>query len=121
MFIRFVVGTNKDSPRHQTGVVTELRLLRDSGELPIYVVEQINEIFQLMNDSYDCPPFDENDWSPNAISWFKDSAQDLVFMFREIVLILEEYGRPVRMLKTDDPGVIIYEDSVQIVAESSDF
>lgn len=35
-FIRFVVGTNQESAHEQTGVVAELRLLKESGDLPEY-------------------------------------------------------------------------------------
>jgi hypothetical protein len=121
MYIRFVVGTNRDCPTTQAGVVTELRFLRDSGSLPDYEVEHVNEIFECLNEVLPCPPFLGSDWPPDAISWFKDSAQDMIRTFREIVALLEEYGRPVRTIVTDKPGMILYEDAFQVVAESEHF
>jgi hypothetical protein len=118
MYIRFVVGTNRDCPTTQAGVVTELRMLRDSGRLPDYEVEHVEEIFEHINEVLPCPPFEASDWSPEAISWFKDSAQDMIRTFREIIALLQEYGRPVRTLVTDMPGTILYEDEFQVVAES---
>lgn len=121
MYIRFVVGTNRDRPTTQAGVVTELRMLRDSGRLPDYEVEHVEEIFELINEVLPCPPFLGSDWSPDAISWFKDSAQDMIRTFRQVVAILEEYGRPVRTIVTGNPGTILYEDAFQVVAESEHF
>jgi protoheme ferro-lyase len=57
-----------------------------------------------------------------AISWFKDSAHEHIARVREIVAILENHGVPVRMIKADRVGYIVYEDEHQIVAEPfSDF
>jgi hypothetical protein len=117
-FIRFVVGTHHATPRTQTGVVAELRLLRESGDLPSYEHDHTQQIFDWLNAHLPCPPFTESHWSKDAIAWFKPSAQDFIAKFREIIAILEEHGRFVRTLVTTDPGVIRYEDEYQVVAES---
>src|SRR5436190_23517235 len=70
-YVRFVVGTNREKPKYQTGVVTSLRLMRDRGKLPDYEMEHVTEIFSWLNTHLPCPPFSEKKWSPNAISWFK--------------------------------------------------
>ncbi len=51
-----------------------------------------------------------------AISWFKGSAQEMISKFRDLISILEQHDYPVRMLKTERPGQILYEDEFQIVA-----
>lgn len=121
MFVRFVVGTNREAPRFQSGVVTELRMLRDSGELADYYVDYIEELFEWINDELPCPPFESSGWSKDAISWFKDSAQDFISRFRDMIAILEIHGRHVRTISTSQPGRILYEDEFQIVAESRIF
>lgn len=121
MYIRFVVGTNREAARFQTGVVTELRMLRDSGGLEDYEVGYINELFEWINEELPCPPFRESGWSKDAISWFKDSAQDLISKLRDMIAILEIHGRPVRMITTRMPGQILYEDAYQVVAQSRDY
>jgi hypothetical protein len=117
-YIRFVAGTNRQSPRHQHGVVTELRMLRDSGEVAGDEADYINELFDWINDELPCPPFVASDWSPDAISWFKDSAQAIISRFRDMIALLEIHGRPVRTITTMDPGSIVYEDDFQVVAVS---
>lgn len=121
MYVRFVVGTNREAPRFQTGVVTELRMLRDDGGLADYEVAHINELFEWINGELPCPPFAESKWSEDAISWFKDSAQELISKIRDMIAILEIHGRPVRMIVTKTPGRILYEDPYQVVAHSTDY
>lgn len=118
MYVRFVVGTNREAPGSQAGVVTELRMLRDDGGLADYEVDHINELFGWINDELPCPPFKESRWSKDAICWFKDSAQDVISRIRDMIAILEIHGRPVRMIVTKDPGRILYEDPYQVVAHS---
>lgn len=100
-YVRFVVGTNREEPREQTGVVTSLRLLRDKGELPDYEVEHAEELFSWLNTHLPCPPFSEKRWSSDAISWFKGSAQGMIAKFRELVALLEQHDQPVQMLTTE--------------------
>ena len=116
--MRFVIGTNQDTPRNQSGVVTELRLLKESGDLPDYEHAHVDELFRWLNDHLPVPPFSSAQWPQDAISWFKPSAQSFIAKFREMIAILEEHGRFVRTLTTTDPGVIRYEDEFQVVASS---
>lgn len=120
-FTRFVVGTNAGAARDQSGVVTELRILKESGELPDYELEQIEALFAWLNEHLPVPPFDEAEWPRDAVSWFKPDALDIIFRFREMIAVLEAHGRFVRTLRTDDPGVIRYEDKFQVVASSFRF
>jgi len=61
------------------------------------------------------PPFYRK--RSRAISWFKDSATEHLARVRELVLILETHGVPVRMLKAQRVGYVVYEDEYQVVAE----
>jgi hypothetical protein len=113
-----VVGTNREEPKDQTGVVASLRLSKDKGQLPEYEVEHAEEIFRWLNTHLPCPPFTTNHWSADAISWFKASAVEMISKFRELIAILEQHDQPVQMLRTEQPGMILYEDEFQIVAQS---
>ena len=117
-FIRFVVGSNLEAPSDQTGIVAELRLLRESGNLPDYEHAHVAELFAWLNEHLSCPPFSSAEWPSDATSWFKPSAQKFIAKFREMIAILEEHGPFVRTLTTTDPGVIRYEDEFQVVASS---
>lgn len=52
-----------------------------------------------------------------AISWFKDSAHAPITAMRALVAILENKGIRVTMVRTSDPGYIVYEDRYQVVTQ----
>ena len=52
-----------------------------------------------------------------ALSWFKDSAREHIAQARNLAAILQNHCVPVRMLKTDRVGYVVYEDEYQVVAE----
>jgi len=52
-----------------------------------------------------------------AISWFRDTAHEHIGYIREMAAILENHGVPVRMIKAERVGYVVYEDEHQVVAE----
>jgi len=121
MFIRFVVGSESDSPRIQNGLFTEAACLKKKGILEPYQINQVNEIFAFFNANLPCPPYSKKNWSIDAISWFRDTATDFIDKMRDLSIILEENNLVVRVLKTDKPGMILYEDEFQIVSQNRIF
>ncbi|MEK6238427.1 MAG: hypothetical protein N2C14_27230 [Planctomycetales bacterium] len=95
--------------------------LCEDEDLPDYDKQRLKELDQW---------FDANLKEPNrlarsrrynaekkAVCWFKASAISCIDRLREIAAILEIHGIPVRMIKTTNPGYIVYEDSQQVAAE----
>ncbi len=117
MFIRFVVGGDDESHRLLTGLVTEARMLRDSGALAAYEVEQLEATYEWLNRYLPCPPYSSAGWSRDAVSWFKDSATDAIKKVRDLAVLLESHGLMVRMLRSENPGKVLYEDRYQVVVE----
>jgi hypothetical protein len=117
MFLRFVVGGDGEHHKLLTGVVTQARLLRDKGELASYEEGQLEQIYAWLNEHLPCPPFSAAGWSRDAVSWFKDTAVDGIEKMRELSALLESHGRLVRVLRSDNPGKILYEDCFQVVVE----
>jgi hypothetical protein len=118
VYVHFGAGSDKDLPRSLTGVITEARTVRDRGVLEPHEQEWLEQIFEWYNDHLPCPLFSRKRWSGDAISWFKDDAGDFIKRILDIVAQLKEHGVPVRILRTDKPGMILYEDEFQVVAES---
>jgi hypothetical protein len=75
MFVRFVVGTDGENHRWLTGIITEARLLRDRGRLAPYQSSWLEDTFAWLNFHLPCPPFSTSNWGPDAVSWFKDTAE----------------------------------------------
>lgn len=118
MFLRFVVGYDSESPRKLTGLFTEMEYLRKEGFLQDYQENMVIEVFEYFNNNLPCPPYSEKNWSINAISWFKDSAIVFINKMWDLAAILEQNDLNVRVLKTEKPGMILYEDEFQIVSQN---
>ncbi|WP_197438738.1 hypothetical protein [Polaribacter sp. BAL334] len=117
MFLRFVVGTDSQSPRELTGLFTEVEYLRKEGLLLDYQENMVDNIFGYFNNNLPCPPYSETNWSINAISWFRDSATEFINKMWDLKAILEQNDISVRILKVEKPGMILYEDEFQVVAQ----
>ena len=118
MYLRFIAGAELESPTKQDGLFTEVEYLRKSSKLESYQIEYVKEIFKYFNDNLPVPPFSSKRWPTNAVSWFKDSAEEYISRMWDLVSILRENDINVKVLKTEKPGMILYEDDFQIVAKS---
>lgn len=115
MFLRFVVGIDKDHHQSLTGIIQEAAALNDAGRLESYEEQVLSQSFAWFNNNLPCPPFRKSDWPRDAVSWFKDGAGEPIRQMWDIVAILKEHGVPVRVLRSKRPGRILYEDSYQVV------
>jgi hypothetical protein len=122
VFVRFVVGNEKENPYWLTGVFTIARVLRDEGKLYSYESEWLEEIYDWFNANLPCPPFEEKrrrgEWTENAVSWFRDEAKEPMSRIWELVALLQQHDVSVRLVTSDDPGKIVYSDDYQVVAET---
>lgn len=117
MFIRFVVGGEADDHRWLTGIISEARLLRDREGLEAHEAAVLEAAYEWLNRYLPCPPFSTSGWSREAVTWFRDDAEDSIGKMWEIVALLKEHGIPVRMLRSKSPGKVLYEDKYQVVVE----
>ncbi len=122
MYVRFVTGTDAEAAAWLTGVFSSARLLRDRGELYQHEMDVLERAFEWFNVNLPCPPFsaklDSREWTRDAVAWFRADARDLIDRIWDIVFILREHGTPVRMLRSENPGKIVYSDAYQVVAET---
>ncbi len=123
MYLRFVVADIDEDSEKELGVFHAVRNLREDGKLYHYEEDQHDLIRGWFNENLEKPtrftaskpPFYRK--KNKAISWFKDSAHEHLAHVRSLVAILQNHGIPVRMLKTERVGYIVYEDEYQVVAE----
>ena len=52
-----------------------------------------------------------------AISWFKGDNRNAIARVWDLVAFLKEYGIFIDIVRTRDPGIIVYEDGYQVVAK----
>ena len=116
-FIRFVIGTENEPADGLDGLFHVSRLMRDDERLEPYEVKWLDQVYTWFNTELPCPPFERKRFPADAVSWFRSSAARYITRMWDIAALLREHGQPIRIIKSDCPGAIIYQDSFQIVAE----
>lgn len=106
-----------DDHRQLTGIVTEGRLLCDEGRLSVDESDRLEDAYAWFNEHVPVPPFATNGWSRDVVSWFKGDAGDAISRMWDLVSTLRDHGVPTRMLRTAQPGKVLYEDQFQVVIE----
>ena len=91
--------------------------LRDAGHLEAHEVVWIETELNWLKMHLKSPACLREPGNHRAISWFHPKAKRAVEKTRSIAALLEEHGVRVRMVTTDDPRTIIYEDAWQVVAQ----
>jgi len=117
MYIRFVVGTDSEDHRRMTGIFVETRLLCERGALQTYEIERLQEINDWFNEHLPVPPFSSEYLLHKGSCWFKATADDAIKKIWEVVVLLKEHDVPVRVMRSKNPGKVLYEDNFQVVAE----
>ncbi len=117
MFVRFVVGHDHEHHWGLTGIVAEARLLRDRGELDRYQADRLEETYEWLDANLPCPPFKSSGWTKEAVAWLKDGAGEPIRRLWELTSLLKDHGVPVRLLRSKNPGEVLYEDPFQVVVE----
>lgn len=114
MFIRFVVGHDGEDHRQLTGVFKEARMLRDDGLLSVAETALLEETYAWFNQHVPVPPFRSSNWPRDSVAWFKDDAACHGQIWH-LVGLLREHGLNVRLLRSRNPGKMLYEDDYQVV------
>ena len=117
MYIRFTtLGRDEDSHSFK-GVFQAAFQLRDSGTLAEYEETELLEALDWLKLHLKSPAVLKVLGNQRAISWFQPRAFKPMKYIWQIVHVLQENGIHIQVLKTTDPGEIIYEDGWQIVAK----
>jgi hypothetical protein len=122
-YIRFVAGDLDSDSLREVGILQVAYRLRDDPKLYDYEAALLAEHLEWFEHHLKTPsrftaakpPYYRKE--NRAISWFKETAAEHLARAREIVRLLEGHGISVRMIKTDRPGYVVYEDDHQVVAQ----
>ena len=117
VFIRFVLSEVDEDSHRRTGVLVAAHRLRDSDELDEHERARLTRLLAWFNEHLRVPPPLSRPGNHRALSWFKPNATKPVSRMWEVVHLLRAHGLLVDVLKTDDPGSVLYEDKWQVVAK----
>jgi len=117
VFVRFVVGSDAQHHKELTGIITEARLLRDRGELTTDEDACLTDLYEWFNEHLPVPPFDTQRFPRDAVAWFRDDAGEPITKMWDIVQLLRDHGVEVRLLRSANPGRVVYEDPMQVLVD----
>ncbi|WP_369915438.1 hypothetical protein AB8810_02220 [Xanthomonas sp. NCPPB 3005] len=117
MFIRFAtLATDSDSGR-SGGVLVAAHTLRDDGDLSVQEHETLRTALAWFNDHLPVPAALADPEHRRAISWFKPAADEAIRRMWQLKNLLDLHGHHVNVLRTSDPGTVVYQDDWQVIAK----
>ena len=124
MLVRFVTQMPNPLTGDRLGVFQAAYRLRRSDDLPDYVEAQISDSLIWFSQHLEVPArFNRTkskafrDRNTRGLCWLKPGASAHLSRLRELSAILMAEGLHVEMIRTANPGYVIYEDQHQVVAE----
>ncbi len=117
MYVRFQGLRQNDTSGSRLGLFQLAFELRDEGDLPPYLHEQLVLHLEWLKEHLKSPQILNEKEHHRAISWFQHRAKKPLEHVRAIKAILEDAGYNIEQIETRDPGIVIYEDGWQVVAK----
>ena len=119
MFLRFIGTEIDEDSRVSMGLFCAAEKLIDEVELHEYEYDELMECITWFRRHLRDPfryRLDPERLAYRSICWFRSTAHEHLRHAWEMVAILEERDFFMRMIKTEMPGYIIYEDEAQVLA-----
>ena len=117
MYLRFTILRKDEDSHARQGVLVAGHLLRDEGDLDSYEYTSLCTSLAWFNKYLRVPAILNEQESERGISWFKSDARSPIDQMWNLIAILRVQGVEFSLLKTDNPGTIVYEDKWQVVAK----
>ena len=117
MYLRFQGQLPNLGTASKLGIFQLAFQLRDRPDLPDYAYKELQKNLAWLKINLKSPDVLDKDENSRAISWFTPSAKKPLDRIWAIKSILEDFGYHIDVIKTKDPGVIIYRDGWQVVAK----
>ena len=123
-YLRFETLSPHPDSGKASGVFSILHEVREDDRLTGYDLARLNALMTWFATNLKKPESFTSSKSKGAarratrgLSYFKSSAGKHISKMREINAIVREYGYEVVQFTTSRPGIVVYEDEFQIVAE----
>lgn len=117
MYLRFQGKMPNKTSASKLGIFQLAFALRDKEELPEYAQTQLQRHLSWLKMHLKSPAILREDEHHRAVAWFHPRADEPLKRIWAIKAILEDAGYHIDLIKTDEPGDIIYEDGWQVIAK----
>jgi hypothetical protein len=117
-FVRFIVGADFDRADRSSGLFrSAFRPDVENEEIPTWLRDELRDSFDWFSEHLPVPPFRGRQFPRTAICWFRSDAGPSLARMWELVALLSMINVPIRFIRTDRPGRLLYFDDHQIVAD----
>ncbi len=113
-FVRFQTSWRDSTSRRRVGVFYAAGYLEDSPVLSDPLRQPLRDAIDWFNENLVAPT--SSTISQRAVFWFRVDAHQVISRIWNIVWVLKEEGIGVDLLRTTNPGQIVYADAHQIAA-----
>ena len=117
MLIRFTTLATDPDSGYAGGVLVSAHTLRDEGDLTPDEHLELHEALSWFNEQLFVPKVLEQSEHRRAISWFKPAAEEAIRRMWHLKQLLDRHGHHVEVLRTLEPGSVVYEDDWQLIAK----
>jgi len=117
MYLRFQGQKPNTGTASKLGIIQLAFELRDRPDLPAYADRELRRNLAWLKMHLKSPSVLRDDEHYRAIAWFKPEAHEPLKRIWALKAVLEEFGYAIDMIKSSDPGRIIYEDGWQVIAK----
>ena len=117
MFLRFQGQQPNLGTASKLGIFQLAFELRDRRDLPSYAFDELQSNLAWLKLHLKSPEILDDDEHYRAIAWFKPDAHEPLKRVWAIKAVLEEFGYQIDLIKSNTPGLVIYEDDWQIIAK----
>lgn len=124
MYLRFVLLEDHPDSGVRAGPFAAAYKLRDEGDFTETERQELSALIDWFKAELKVPERFSRSSSKGhyrraakGISWLKDSATDHVQKMHRVAQILRDHGYHVELVRSANPGYLVYEDDHQIVAE----
>jgi hypothetical protein len=115
--LRFVTMNKDQDSGHRQGILVFAHEFRQNNFLTKDDDDFLYSTLNWFNTNLLVPTILENIEHKRAISWFQENALEPIKKMWDLKCFLENHGVYVELIKTQNPGTIIYSDALQIVAK----
>lgn len=117
MLIRFTTLETDPDSGYASGILVIAHTLRDEGDLTVDEHHELRTALFWFNENLHVPGELKLMEHRRAISWFKPAAEEAIRRMWRLKELLDTHGHHVNVLRTRDPGSILFEDEWQVIAK----
>ena len=120
-YTRYVIDDGERDDGEMDGVITILIDKIKDKIVDTYDSQLYEEVMSWYNKVVPVPPYYANRgyWTINSLAYWKSDRREIHEYMFSLIGICERVNLKTKVILTNDPGFILYEDAFQVVAEKT--